>query len=88
MPARLLQLMAPYLENGPVAGMGCCGAVSPDDLARGELHSWPGVRVQSLDVASGLIVVALTEEAPPVADLLDALHDLGISAHVNEERPA
>lgn len=87
MPARELQLLAPDLENIPVAGTGCCGAIAPDDLARGELDSWPGVRVQSINVASGLIVVALADAAPPVEDLLDALLDLGITAHVTEEVP-
>ncbi len=82
MPARVLQLLAPALENIAVAGTGCCGAIAPDDLARGELDSWPGVHVQSINVASGLIVVALAEAAPPVEDLIDALHDLGITAHV------
>ncbi len=88
MPARLLQLMVPDLANVPVTGTGCCGAVAPDDLARGELDSWPGVRVQSLDVASGVIVLALAEKAPSVVDLLDALHDLGIKAHVDEDHSA
>ncbi len=87
MPARVLQLLAPDLEDIPVAGMGCCGAIAPDDLARGELDSWPGVHVQSINVASGLIVIALAEAAPPVEDLLEALHDLGITAHVTEEGP-
>jgi predicted naringenin-chalcone synthase len=85
MTAQLLHLIAPDLKTAPVVGMGCCGAVAPDDLARDELDSWPGMHVESLDVSSGTIVVALSEDAPPVDDLLDALHDRGVAAHLEQD---
>jgi hypothetical protein len=88
MTARLAQLIADDLENAAVVGSGCCSAVAADDLAREELDSWPGVEVQSLDLKTGIITVALDDEAPPVEDLLDALQDRGIAVHLGHKRPA
>jgi hypothetical protein len=85
---RLVRLVAEDLENGEVVGSGCCSAVAPDDLARDELNSWPGVEVRSLDLETGIITISLDGNAPPVEDLLDALHDQGIAVHVDQQRPA
>jgi hypothetical protein len=85
MTARLVQLVADDLEYAPVVGSGCCGAVAPDDLARDELNSWPGVQVQSLNIETGIITIALEDNAPSIEDLLDALKDQGISAHLGQD---
>jgi hypothetical protein len=85
---RLVRLLADDLDNGKVVGSGCCSAVAPDDLARDELDSWPGVEVRNLDVETGIITISLDDNAPPVEDLVDALHDLGIAVHVDQQRPA
>jgi hypothetical protein len=87
MTARLVHLVADDLENAPVVGSGCCGAVAPDDLARDELNSWPGVHVQSLNIATGVITLAVGDDAPAVEDLIDALKDQGIAAHLVPQRP-
>jgi hypothetical protein len=88
MTARLVQLVADDLENATVVGSGCCGAVAPDDLARDELNSWPGVQVHSLNIATGVITVAVGDDAPAVEDLIDALKDQGVAAHLVHQRPA
>jgi hypothetical protein len=81
MASRVQQLTAPDLARGPGLGVGCCGALAPDDVVRDELDSWPGVQVHAVDVFTGRIVVTLEEDAPEVEELLDALHDRGIEAH-------
>jgi hypothetical protein len=89
MVRRLVRLIADDdLENGVVVGSGCCSAVAPDDLAREELNSWPGVEVRSLDLETGIITISLDGNAPPVEDLVDALQDQGIAVHVDQQRPA
>jgi hypothetical protein len=58
--------------------------VAPDDLIRDELDSWPGVRTLAVDLGARAVEVAVTDEAPAIAELVDALADRGIHASVTE----
>lgn len=83
--ARRVLLKVTGLDGPPVGG-GCC-AVTREDMLVDELDSWPGLLVLAVDPDAGEVDVLLQPGSTDLLHALEALGDLGLSAHVVSSSP-